>query len=166
MASNTVRDIALSLGAGSLIVLTTMFGMKQCSGDEKAAVSDEKKTPKIEIVNDNKIVVDGKADVKNKTAVIVGDSIVIRNNNDIVVKGDDNKCNKDTLIVKVVEEKKKPKPQPKPQPKPVVRDTVYLPAPVVPQDTVKPVVRDTTAKSNKVTIAWGYVCTLNNSHCK
>ena len=66
----------------------------------------------------------------------------------------------------VVEEKKKPKPQPKPQPKPVVRDTVYLPAPVVPQDTVKPVVRDTTAKSNKVTIAWGYVCTLNNSHCK
>ena len=31
--ANTVRDIALTLGAGSLIVLTTLFGMKQCSGD-------------------------------------------------------------------------------------------------------------------------------------
>ena len=31
--SNKVRDVMLTLGAGSLIVLTTLFGMKQCSGD-------------------------------------------------------------------------------------------------------------------------------------
>ena len=63
--ANTLRDIALTVGAGSLIVLTTMFGMKQCSCDDKEVVKTETKTPKIEVVNKNNVVVGGNTNVKN-----------------------------------------------------------------------------------------------------
>ena len=69
--ANTLRDIALTVGAGSLIVLTTMFGMKQCSCDDKEVVKTETKTPKIEVVNNNNIVVNGgKTSVKNTSSVV------------------------------------------------------------------------------------------------
>ena len=57
--SNKVRDVMLTLSTGSLIVLTTLFGMKQCSGDccgKKCKESVKKE--KIEIVNNNKVIVD------------------------------------------------------------------------------------------------------------
>ena len=161
---NTIRDVALSLSAASLIVFTTMFGMKQCSGADKSDAEKDEKLPKIEVVNNNNIVVDGgkaavknnssvvvgkkvnvknnndvvanggKASVKNNSKVAVGDSIVVENNNTVIAEG---KCGKDTLVVEIV--KKQPEQNKKPQPKPapvVVRDTVYVPVQVT-QDTVQ-----------------------------
>ena len=69
--ANTLRDIALTVGAGSLIVLTTMFGMKQCSCDDKEVVKTETKTPKIEVVNKNNVVVGGNTNVKNNWISII-----------------------------------------------------------------------------------------------
>ena len=84
--ANTLRDIALTVGAGSLIVLTTMFGMKQCSCDDKEVVKTETKTPKIEVVNKNNVVVGGNTNVKNNSRVVVGDDIVVENNNDKILR--------------------------------------------------------------------------------
>ena len=204
---NVVRDLALSLSAASIIVLTTVFCMKQCSGADKSDAEKDEKLPKIEVVNNNNIVVDGgKTSVKNNSSVVVADSVAVKNNNDVVANGgktsvksnskvvtgkavvvennneivaeqDCKKCGDDTLVVKIIEEKtvQKKKVQPKPQPKPapaVVRDTVYLPAPVK-QDTVKnlqsqPVASadNNSEKSEPVVIAWGYVCTMGNNRCR
>lgn len=158
-SDNTVRDIALSVCAGSLIVLTTMFGMKQCSCDnEKTVVNDDKKTPKIEVVNENNVNNCGGTSVKTKSKVVVDDKITVINSN--VVKGQS--CPQPKPQPKPQPRPKprpKPQPQPQPQPQPVVRDTVYIEKIVeAPKDTVK--------ESKGVTVAWGYVCTLNDGRCR
>ena len=163
---NTIRDVALSLSAASLIVFTTMFGMKQCSGADKSDAEKDEKLPKIEVVNNNNIVVDdGKTSVKNNSSVVVGNKVNVKNNNDVVANGGnasiknnskvavgdgivvennndivtENKCGKDTLVLEIVQKQpvQKKKPQPKPAPA-VVRDTVYVPVQVK-QDAVKTV---------------------------
>ena len=158
--SNTIRDVALSLSAASLIVFTTMFGMKQCSGADKSDAEKDEKLPKIEVVNNNNnnIVVGnkvnvknnkdvvangGNASIKNNSKVAVGDSIVFENNNDIVTE---NKCGKDTLVL---------------EPAPVVvRDTVYVPVQVK-QGTANPVDTDTVCSISVVSF-----CTRGRGVCR
>ncbi len=156
--SNRVRDVMLTLGAGSLIVLTTLFGMKQCSGDSCGKKCKEPvKKQKIEIVNNNKVIVDGGVEIDNNSVIIVDDSVTIENNNDVKVPSVKDDCGcKDTVVVIV-------KPQPKPKPKPktvVVNDTVRNK--VVVNDTVPNVVPQDTVKSVKPTIAWGYACSIGS----
>jgi hypothetical protein len=148
--NNKVRDIALSIIAGTLLVGTTLFGVTQCSGNKCDKEEPCDKKQKIEIVNDNKVVVDGgKADVSSKSQVVVGDGIVVKNKNEVVVRGN----KKDTVYVVVP-----PKPQPKPK-KVVVNDTVRNK--VIVNDTVRNVVPQDTAKVvKKPTIAWGYACSI------
>ena len=84
--SNKVRDVMLTLGAGSLIVLTTLFGMKQCSGDccgkkckgsvnvKVTSVKDDCGCKDTVVVNDtvrNKVVVNDT--VRNN--VVVNDTV-------------------------------------------------------------------------------------------
>ena len=157
---NTIRDVALSLSAASLIVFTTMFGMKQCSGADKSDAEKDEKLPKIEVVNNNNIVVDGgKTSVKNNSSVVVGNKVNVKNNNDVVANGGnasiknnskvavgdsivvennndivtENKCGKDTLVLEIVQKQAAQKKKPAPV---VVRDTVYVPVQVK-QDTVQ-----------------------------
>ena len=35
-SSNTLRDIALSISAASLVTVAILFGVTQCSGDKKS----------------------------------------------------------------------------------------------------------------------------------
>jgi hypothetical protein len=104
--ANTLRDIALTVGAGSLIVLTTMFGMKQCSDDKQCCVKDavktDCKTPKVEVINNN---AGGKS---HSRVVVTDDNIYVENNNEIASKDncDCKKCGKDTLVVEIVNKKK------------------------------------------------------------
>lgn len=156
MASNTVRDIALSVGAASLMTFAILFGVTQCSGDEKIVEKNDKKSPKIEVVNNNKVVTNGNANVKNNTKVVVGDAIVVENNNEVIVDNRRN-CGKDTLVVKVIDDKKQPVKKSKPV-QPVVRDTVYVP--VEPQDTTKKAVEPT------YSISAVHICVRNNSMCR
>ena len=164
--SNKVRDVMLTLGAGSLIVLTTLFGMKQCSGDSCGKKCKEPvKKQKIEIVNNNKVIVDGGVEIDNNSVIIVDDSVKIENNNDVKVPSVKDDCGcKDTVVVIVKPQPKpQPKPKPKPQPKPktvVVNDTVRNK--VVVNDTVRNVVRQDTVKSVKPSIAWGYACSIGS----
>ena len=156
---NTIRDVALSLSAASLIVFTTMFGMKQCSGADKSDAEKDEKLPKIEVVNNNNIVVDGgKTSVKNNSSVVVGNKVNVKNNNDIVTE---NKCGKDTLVLEIVQKQpvQKKKPQPKPAPA-VVRDTVYVPVQVK-QGTVNPVDTDTVCSISVVSF-----CTRGRGVCR
>ena len=167
--SNTIRDVALSLSAASLIVFTTMFGMKQCSGADKSDAEKDEKLPKIEVVHNNNIVVGnkvnvknnkdvvangGNASIKNNSKVAVGDSIVVENNNDIVTE---NKCGKDTLVLEIVQ--KQPVQKKKPQPA-VVRDTVYVPVQVK-QGTANPVDTDTVCSISVVSF-----CTRGRGVCR
>lgn len=158
-SSNTLRDIALSISAASLVTVAILFGVTQCSGDKKSEKVVDKKTPKIEVVNNNKVVANGNANVKSNSRVVVGDAIVVENNNEVVVEKDCG-CNKDTLVVEVVKEQPKPVQKKKPvqpKPAPVVHDTVYVPVqPVVKQDTIKP----------KYTISAVHICVRNNALCK
>jgi hypothetical protein len=169
--SNKVRDVMLTLGTGSLIVLTTLFGMKQCSGDSCGKKCKEPvKKQKIEIVNNNKVIVDGGVEIDNNSVIIVDDSVKIENNNDVKVPSVKDDCGcKDTVVVIV---KPQPKTQPKPQPKPktVVNDTVRnkvvvndtVRNKVVVNDTVSNVVPQDTVKSVKPSIAWGYACSIGS----
>ena len=161
--SNKVRDVMLTLGTGSLIVLTTLFGMKQCSSDSCGKKCKEPvKKQKIEIVNNNKVIVDGGVEIDNNSVIIVDDSVKIENNNDVKVPSvkDDCGCNDTVYVIVEPKPQPKPKPKPKPQPKPVVvNDTVRNN--VVVNDTVRNVVPQDTAKVvKKPTIAWGYACSI------
>lgn len=166
---NTIRDVALSLSAASLIVFTTMFGMKQCSGADKSDAEKDEKLPKIEVVNNNNIVVGnkvnvknnkdvvangGNASIKNNSKVAVGDSIVFENNNDIVTE---NKCGKDTLVLEIVQKQAAQKKKPAPV---VVRDTVYVPVQVK-QDTANLVDTDTVCSISVVSF-----CTRGRGVCR
>ena len=162
--SNKVRDVMLTLGAGSLIVLTTLFGMKQCSGDSCGKKCKEPvKKQRIEIVNNNKVIVDGGVEIDNNSVIIVDDGVKIKNNNDVKVPSVKDDCGcKDTVVVIV-------KPQPKPKTvvvndtvrnKVVVNDTVRNK--VVVNDTVPNVVPQDTVKSVKPSIAWGYACSIGS----
>ena len=142
--ANTLRDIALTVGATSLVVLTTLFGVKQCSCDDKDVVKSETKTPKIEVVNKNNVVVGDNTNVRNDTRVVVGDDIVVENNN-IVVNDNRQKCGKDTVVL-VIEPKTQQKQQQKQQQK----------------DTVEQVV----AEEPSYTISAVHVCVRGNSLCR
>lgn len=132
--SNKVRDVMLTLGAGSLIVLTTLFGMKQCSGDCCGKKCKEPvKKEKIEMVNNNKVIVD--------TVVVIVNHNQNRNQNR-------NQSQKKVVVNDTVRNKV------------VVNDTVRNR--VVVNDTVRNVVSQDTVKSVKPSIAWGYACSIGS----
>ena len=135
--SNKVRDVMLTLGAGSLIVLTTLFGMKQCSGDCCGKKCKEPVNVKVTSVKD---------DCGCKDTVVV------------IVKPQPKPQPKP---------KPKPQPKPKTvvvndtvRNKVVVNDTVRNK--VVVNDTVRNVVSQDTVKSVKPSIAWGYACSIGS----
>ena len=71
--SNTVRDVAFSVMAASAVAFVILFGVQECSCDEHETVKNEKKTPKIEVVNNNNVIVSGgNADIKNNNKIVVG----------------------------------------------------------------------------------------------
>lgn len=131
--SNKVRDIMLTLGTGSLIVLTTLFGMKQCSGDCCGKKCKEPVNVKVTSVKDD-------CGCKDTVVVIVNHN-QNRNQNR-------NQSQKKVVVNDTVRNKV------------VVNDTVRNR--VVVNDTVRNVVSQDTVKSVKPSIAWGYACSIGS----